>query len=134
MFVAVLIVFYEFWSEYRFANSRALSSSLADGLECFQIKANVNCNCCIRVWSALPFLWFFMVDQLWVTSCSFRLVGLGGLYFYFGGDPDITDNRRIWNGASCVALFSRVGGGIARADVGADLVEKLSRNRRSKKS
>ena len=59
---------------------------------------------------------------------SLGLVGLGGLYFYFGGDPDTARAIEGFGmGASCVALFSRVGGGIftKSADVGADLVGKI---------
>ena len=59
---------------------------------------------------------------------SLGLVGLGGLYFYFGGDPATARAIEGFGmGASCVALFSRVGGGIytKSADVGADLVGKV---------
>jgi K(+)-stimulated pyrophosphate-energized sodium pump len=59
---------------------------------------------------------------------SLGLVGLGGLYFYFGGDPATARAIEGFGmGASCVALFSRVGGGIytKSADVGADLVGKI---------
>ena len=42
---------------------------------------------------------------------SLGLVGLGGLYFYFGGDPETARAIEGFGmGASCVALFSRVGG------------------------
>ena len=60
------------------------------------------------------------------------LVGLGGLYFYFSGAMDDPDKiakslEGFGVGASAVALFSRVGGGIftKSADVGADLVGKI---------
>jgi K(+)-stimulated pyrophosphate-energized sodium pump len=56
------------------------------------------------------------------------LIGLGGLYYYFGGDPETVHAIHGFGmGASVVALFSRVGGGIftKSADVGADLVGKI---------
>jgi K(+)-stimulated pyrophosphate-energized sodium pump len=56
------------------------------------------------------------------------LLGLGGLYYYFGGDPESAHAIHGFGmGASVVALFSRVGGGIftKSADVGADLVGKI---------
>ncbi|GAC15530.1 sodium-translocating pyrophosphatase [Aliiglaciecola lipolytica] len=59
---------------------------------------------------------------------SMGLLGLGTLYWYFGGDPESAHAIHGFGmGASIVALFSRVGGGIftKSADVGADLVGKI---------
>ena len=59
---------------------------------------------------------------------SLGLMGLGGLYYYFGGDPHTAHAiHGVGMGGSTVALFSRVGGGIftKSADVGADLVGKV---------
>jgi len=59
---------------------------------------------------------------------SLGLLGLGGLYYYFGGDPHTAHAIHGFGmGGSVVALFSRVGGGIftKSADVGADLVGKI---------
>ncbi|MEZ7972959.1 MAG: sodium-translocating pyrophosphatase, partial [Pseudomonadales bacterium] len=59
---------------------------------------------------------------------SLGLLGLGALYWYFGGDPETAHAIHGFGmGGSSVALFSRVGGGIftKSADVGADLVGKL---------
>ena len=59
---------------------------------------------------------------------SMGLLGLGFLYLYFGGDPEAAHAIHGFGmGASIVALFSRVGGGIftKSADVGADLVGKI---------
>merc|ERR1712005_4460 len=56
------------------------------------------------------------------------LVGIGVLFYYFGGDiKTIHSIEGFAMGASSVALFSRVGGGIftKSADVGADLVGKV---------
>lgn len=59
---------------------------------------------------------------------SMGLLGLGLLYWFFGGDPHTAHVIHGFGmGASVVALFSRVGGGIftKSADVGADLVGKV---------
>ncbi|WP_026376613.1 sodium-translocating pyrophosphatase [Aestuariibacter salexigens] len=59
---------------------------------------------------------------------SMGLLGLGALYWFFGGDPETAHYIHGFGmGASIVALFSRVGGGIytKSADVGADLVGKV---------
>jgi K(+)-stimulated pyrophosphate-energized sodium pump len=59
---------------------------------------------------------------------SLGLVGLGSLYWMFGGDPQTAHAIHGFGmGGSSVALFSRVGGGIftKSADVGADLVGKV---------
>ena len=59
---------------------------------------------------------------------AFGLLGLGLVYYFFGGDPETAHHIHGFGmGASVVALFSRVGGGIytKSADVGADLVGKL---------
>lgn len=59
---------------------------------------------------------------------SMGLLGLGFLYLFFGGNPESAHAIHGFGmGASIVALFSRVGGGIytKSADVGADLVGKV---------
>jgi K(+)-stimulated pyrophosphate-energized sodium pump len=59
---------------------------------------------------------------------SFGLLGLSVLYLLFEGDPNqITYMAGFGFGASSIALFARVGGGIytKAADVGADLVGKV---------
>ena len=69
------------------------------------------------------------VDQSWgLCVASLGLVGLGGVYWFFAGDPETAHAIHGFGmGASVVALFSRVGGGIftKSADVGADLVGKI---------
>lgn len=63
-----------------------------------------------------------------MAVASLGLVGVGVAYIYFGGSPE---TARYINGfamgASSIALFARVGGGIytKAADVGADLVGKV---------
>lgn len=71
---------------------------------------------------------FYGGSVMGLLVASLGLVGLGGLYFYFGGDPHTAHSIHGFGmGASVVALFSRVGGGIftKSADVGADLVGKI---------
>ena len=75
---------------------------------------------------------FFGGSIMGLCVASMGLVGLGGLFFYFSGAMDDLDKiakalEGFGVGASAVALFSRVGGGIFTkgADVGADLVGKV---------
>ncbi len=71
---------------------------------------------------------FYGGSIMGLCVASLGLVGLGSLYWYFGGDPDTAHAIHGFGmGASSVALFSRVGGGIftKSADVGADLVGKV---------
>ncbi len=63
-----------------------------------------------------------------LAVASLGLLGLGLVYYFFGGDPHSAHHIHGFGmGASVVALFSRVGGGIftKSADIGADLVGKL---------
>ncbi|MEM7423170.1 MAG: sodium-translocating pyrophosphatase [Pseudomonadota bacterium] len=68
---------------------------------------------------------FFGGSIMGLCVASLGLIGLGGLYVYLGGDAHSLEGFGM--GASSVALFSRVGGGIytKSADVGADLVGKV---------
>jgi len=75
---------------------------------------------------------FFGGSIMGLCVASMGLVGLGGLFFYFSGVMNDLDKiakslEGFGVGASAVALFSRVGGGIftKSADVGADLVGKI---------
>ena len=71
---------------------------------------------------------FFGGSIMGLAVASMGLLGLGILYLIFGGDPETAHAIHGFGmGASSVALFSRVGGGIftKSADVGADLVGKI---------
>ena len=71
---------------------------------------------------------FYGGSIMGLCVASLGLIGLGGLYFFY--IPSNVDPHKLEGfamGASVVALFSRVGGGIftKSADVGADLVGKI---------
>ncbi len=71
---------------------------------------------------------FFGGSVMGLAVASVGLMGLGVLYLAYGGDPHTAHVIHGFGmGASSVALFSRVGGGIftKSADVGADLVGKI---------
>ena len=71
---------------------------------------------------------FFGGSIMGLVVAAMGLLGLGGLYLLFGSDPEHVEAIHGFGmGASTVALFSRVGGGIftKSADVGADLVGKI---------
>ena len=71
---------------------------------------------------------FYGGSIMGLAVASLGLMGLGLVYLYFGNDPESAHHIHGFGmGASVVALFSRVGGGIytKSADVGADLVGKL---------
>lgn len=65
-----------------------------------------------------------------MSVVSFSLIGMTTLYLIFNGDPNqLTYVTGFGFGASSIALFARVGGGIytKAADVGADLVGKVEK-------
>ena len=74
---------------------------------------------------------FFGGSIMGLTVAAMGLLGLGLLYILYGGDPATASTIHGFGmGASTVALFSRVGGGIftKSADVGADLVGKVEKD------
>ena len=71
---------------------------------------------------------FYGGSVMGLCVASLGLIGLGSLYFFFNGyEEGVHALEGFGMGASVVALFSRVGGGIftKSADVGADLVGKV---------
>lgn len=71
---------------------------------------------------------FFGGSVMGLTVASMGLIGLGGLYFFYKDNHAVAEIMEGFAmGASLVALFYRVGGGIftKAADVGADLVGKV---------
>ena len=71
---------------------------------------------------------FYGGSVMGMSVAAMGLLGLGILYYMYGSDPHTAHVIHGFGmGASSVALFSRVGGGIftKSADVGADLVGKV---------
>ena len=109
----------------------AVTSSLAGYIGMFTAtKANVRTTNAAHTKGASTALTiaFFGGSIMGLCVASLGLIGLGTLYYVYGGDPHTAHTIHGFGmGASTVALFSRVGGGIftKSADVGADLVGKL---------
>jgi K(+)-stimulated pyrophosphate-energized sodium pump len=133
-FAAVLLVFLFFALNVQTAISflvGALASGLAGWIGMYAAtKANVRTTTAAHTSGAAAALSvaFFGGSIMGLTVASMGLLGLGFLYLLYGGDPETAHNIHGFGmGASTVALFSRVGGGIytKSADVGADLVGKV---------
>ena len=109
----------------------ALASGLAGYLGMFSAtKANVRTTTAAQSEGQAGALTiaFYGGSIMGLCVASLGLVGLGFLYWLFGSDPEAAHAIHGFGmGASSVALFSRVGGGIYTkcADVGADLVGKV---------
>ncbi|TGD72793.1 sodium-translocating pyrophosphatase [Mangrovimicrobium sediminis] len=109
----------------------ALSSAVAGFLGMFAAtKANVRTAVAAHNHGADAALAisFYGGSIMGLCVASLGLVGLGGLYWLFGASEESAHAIHGFGmGASTVALFSRVGGGIytKSADVGADLVGKV---------
>ncbi len=106
----------------------AVSSSIAGWIGMYSAtKANVRTATAAQTDGAASALTvaFFGGSIMGLCVASLGLIGLGGLYWFLGGDAHSLEGFGM--GASTVALFSRVGGGIftKAADVGADLVGKI---------
>ncbi|MBK1619053.1 sodium-translocating pyrophosphatase [Lamprobacter modestohalophilus] len=134
VFAAVLlVVLYVFlgWKTALAFLVGALTSALAGyiGMNT-ATKANVRTTVAAHTKGAAEALTvaFFGGSIMGLAVASLGLLGLGTLYLLFGGDPETAHAIHGFGmGASSVALFSRVGGGIftKSADVGADLVGKI---------
>lgn len=109
----------------------AVSSATAGYLGMFSAtKANIRTTVAARDQGTAGALTvaFYGGSVMGLCVASLGLLGLGSLYWFFGGDPETAHVIHGFGmGASTVALFSRVGGGIftKSADVGADLVGKI---------
>ncbi len=135
-FVAVLValVWWQLGSKTAIAViAGALSSSIAGWLGMYAAtKANVRTATAAQKEGASAALSvaFFGGSIMGLCVAALGLIGLGGLFWYFNPATDVSAVHALEGfgmGASCVALFSRVGGGIftKSADVGADLVGKI---------
>ncbi|MGJ8654736.1 MAG: sodium-translocating pyrophosphatase [Opitutaceae bacterium] len=109
----------------------ALCSTLAGVIGMFTAtKANVRTALAASEHGAAKALTtaFFGGSIMGLTVASMGLVGVGGLFLFFGkGEHDIHIIHGFAMGGSLVAIFFRIGGGIftKAADVGADLVGKV---------
>lgn len=93
-------------------------------------KANVRTALAANQEGAGPALTvaFFGGSVMGLTVASMGLIGLGGLFYFYSNHQELAEILEGFAmGASLVALFYRVGGGIftKAADVGADLVGKV---------
>jgi K(+)-stimulated pyrophosphate-energized sodium pump len=71
---------------------------------------------------------YFSGSVMGLAVAGLGVLGLGFWFWYYGGDPETAKYiNGFAMGASSIALFARVGGGIytKAADVGADLVGKV---------
>ncbi len=134
MFASVLLILlFLFVHEYTALSFLvgAIASALAGYIGMYTAtKANVRTTQAAHSQGAASALSiaFFGGSIMGLCVASLGLLGLGALYWYFGGDPQKMHYIHGFGmGASSVALFSRVGGGIytKSADVGADLVGKI---------
>ncbi|HSG89698.1 MAG TPA: sodium-translocating pyrophosphatase [Pseudomonadales bacterium] len=134
MFAAVLVGLLYFFLNPETAIAfvvGAMSSALAGWIGMYAAtKANVRTTTAAHDFGAPQALSvaFFGGSIMGLCVASLGLIGLGSLYYFFGGDPETAHHIHGFGmGASSVALFSRVGGGIftKSADVGADLVGKI---------
>ena len=106
----------------------ALSSSIAGWIGMYSAtKANVRTATAASQAGAETALSvaFYGGSIMGLCVASLGLIGLGSMFYILSGDAHSIEGFAM--GASIVALFSRVGGGIytKSADVGADLVGKL---------
>jgi len=109
----------------------ALSSATAGFIGMYAAtKANVRTTTAAKDRGAAEALTvsFYGGSIMGLSVAAMGLLGLGVLYLFYGGDPETSHVIHGFGmGASSVALFARVGGGIftKSADVGADLVGKI---------
>lgn len=109
--------------------SGALCSSIAGYIGMYTAtKANVRTTVAAAESGAASALTvaFYGGSIMGLAVASMGLLGIGSLYYFFGAEHAEAIHG-FGMGASVVALFSRVGGGIftKSADVGADLVGKV---------
>ena len=129
--VVIALVYWQLGSNTAIAVfSGALSSAVAGWLGMYAAtKANVRTATAASESGAETALSiaFYGGSIMGLCVASLGLIGLGTLFYFIGGGDHYHSIEGFGMGASIVALFSRVGGGIftKSADVGADLVGKL---------
>lgn len=125
----LLFVGFETWHTATAFIVGALSSAIAGYIGMLTAtKANVRTTVAAQEKGASEALTvaFYGGSVMGLAVASMGLLGLGSLYYFFGSEHAEAIHG-FGMGASTVALFSRVGGGIftKSADVGADLVGKI---------
>jgi len=129
--LAILILFLLGWHTMVAFIIGAVSSALAGFIGMFgATRANVRTTVAAHESGAPQALTvaFLGGSIMGLSVASLGLLGLGTLYLFVGSDPETAHVIHGFGmGASTVALFSRIGGGIftKSADVGADLVGKI---------
>ena len=127
--VVIVLVWFSLGDETALAVlAGALSSSVAGWIGMYSAtKANVRTATAAAESGAETALSvaFYGGSIMGLCVASLGLIGLGSLYYILSGNAHSIEGFAM--GASIVALFSRVGGGIytKSADVGADLVGKV---------
>ena len=128
-FVVIVLVWFSLGESTAIAVlAGALSSSIAGWIGMYSAtKANVRTATAASQAGAETALSvaFYGGSIMGLCVASLGLIGLGSMFYMLSGDAHSIEGFAM--GASIVALFSRVGGGIytKSADVGADLVGKL---------
>lgn len=128
--IGVLLAFKDFYESIAFFLG-AICSFVAGFVGMFAAtKANVRTAVAANTKGAAAALStaFFGGSVMGLTIASMGLLGIGGLFLFFGKtEQDAHVIHGFAMGASLVAIFFRVGGGIftKAADVGADLVGKV---------
>jgi len=125
----LLFVFFDTWHTSAAFVAGAFSSAIAGYIGMLTAtKANVRTTVAAAEKGAAEALTvaFYGGSVMGLAVASMGLLGLGGLYYFFGAEHAEAIHG-FGMGGSTVALFSRVGGGIftKSADVGADLVGKI---------
>ena len=129
--VVIALVYWKLGSDVALAVFiGALSSAVAGWLGMYAAtKANVRTATAAAESGAEKALSiaFYGGSVMGLCVASLGLIGLGTLFYFVGGGDHYQSIEGFGMGASIVALFSRIGGGIftKSADVGADLVGKL---------
>lgn len=128
--VGGLLLFKDPWESMAFFLG-AIASSVAGFIGMYSAThVNVRTAIAAHERGAAPALStaFFGGSIMGLTVASMGLLGVGGLFLFFGQtEKDIHIIHGFAMGASLVAIFYRIGGGIftKAADVGADLVGKV---------
>ena len=122
----VLTVFLSLYTGIAYVGG-AISSMLAGifGMQAATRSSGRSCQAAVTGGTPQALLTAFLGGSVMgISVAAIGVVGLG-LVFFFTKDPEIISGYAL--GASSIALFARVGGGIytKSADVGADLVGKV---------